>query len=210
MLDLIEIRWEITMITTTGAKSDYFLEFCQFTSDAVELTALTDGRTVNDSVYLVVFGCVGDFSDQIANSRSRSVTWVTIKLLFGIFPFPFCCRPPDRAYKPSSARRFESQHVRPETLVNRKIWMFSIFVDYWKIDETKWTETLSFRKVTGRNLKPIWTGWNRISDLSSVRENLVWTLSTFNDKPKYSTCFGTHSQVTNYLLYLWHNWRIFR
>ena len=80
-------RWEITMITTTGAKSDYFLEFCQFTSDAVELTALTDGRTVNDSVYLVVFGCVGDFSDQIANSRSRSVTWVTIKLLFGIFPF---------------------------------------------------------------------------------------------------------------------------
>ena len=55
MLDLIETRWEITMITTTGAKSDYYLEFCQFTSHAVELTALTDGRTVNDSVYLVVF-----------------------------------------------------------------------------------------------------------------------------------------------------------
>ena len=175
MLDLIETRWEITMITTTGASSDYFLEFYQFTSHAVELTALGDRRTVNDSVYLVVFGCAGNFSDQIANSRSRSITWVTIKLIFGIFPFfAFCCsRPPDRAYKPSSARRFESQHVRPETLVNRKIWMFSIFVDYWKIDETKWTETLSFRKVTGRNLKPIWTGWNRISVMSSVRENLA-------------------------------------
>ena len=87
MLDLIETRWEITMITTTGASSDYFLEFYQFTSHAVELTALADRRTVNDSVYLVVFGCAGNFSDQIANSRSRSITWVTIKLIFGIFPF---------------------------------------------------------------------------------------------------------------------------
>ena len=120
MLDLIETRWEITMITTTGASSDYFLEFYQFTSHAVELTALGDRRTVNDSVYLVVFGCASNFSDQIANSRSRSITWVTIKLIFGIFPF-LLLRLPDRAYKPSSARRFESQHVRPETLVNRKI-----------------------------------------------------------------------------------------
>ena len=160
MLDLIETRWEITMITTTGASSDYFLEFYQFTSHAVELTALGDRRTVNDSVYSVVFGYASNFSDQIANSRSRSITWVTIKLIFGIFPFCILLlRPPDRAYKPSSARRFESQHVRPETLVNRKIWIFFDFLSIIeKIDETKWTETLSFRKVTGRNLKPIWTG----------------------------------------------------
>ena len=83
-----QTRWEITpMITTTGAKSDYFLEFCQFTSHAVELTAHTDGWTVNDSVYLVAFGCVSYFSDQIANSRSRSNTWETIKLILSIFPF---------------------------------------------------------------------------------------------------------------------------
>ena len=189
MLDLIETRWEITMITTTGASSDYFLEFYQFTSHAVELTALGDRRTVNDSVYLVVFGCASNLSDQIANSRSRSITWGDHKIDLWHFPFfAFCCsRPPDRAYKPSSARRFESQHVRPETLVNRKIWIFFDFLSIIeKIDETKWTETLSFRKVTGRNLKPIWTGWNRISVIFgpwkpglNLEEMVLWTINLF-------------------------------
>ena len=92
MLDLIKLGWRLARLVITGVESDYLPEFCQFTSHAVSLTAvtaLTDGDELRMTMSIGPFlaALTIFFGDQIANSRSRSNTWETIKLILSIFPF---------------------------------------------------------------------------------------------------------------------------